>query len=248
VLCSLGTPIATPGFHKASYLFPIGQLVAWQDAKKTYTIFMSISAVKLSDAGNAASDGAATGEDEADAGPPPPPQEKPLFTVTAVKGDVSPPESGDLKELGSAAVELATSHISPDDVCNELFLLQKLAQTLPKPSADESAAVPAPEAQGDADKGNADAAAEKHEKQLARLKGNAELSKVLQEAPLPPVRWPRLLFGLSHAAVLTKLEGHPAVEHCTDYTYVEVSSLSLETIKHVVHTSHLVHRVKNLTS
>lgn len=251
-LCRLGTPIATPGFHRASYLYPPGMLVAWQDAKKTVTIFTSIATVRTAGtAGTAAADeqmdtgDAGDAETDGDAGPPRP-QEKPLFTVTAVRGDVKPPEAGTLADaFGDAAIELATSNSTPDDVCNELFALQKLAKTLPRPSDDgESASPPAAEAAaageavpvaaaaataaaaGDkglgSSKGEKQEVAEKRERQLATLNGDPKLLALLQELSLPPVRWPRLLFGLSHAAVLTKLEGHEAVEHCMEYMYVEV--------------------------
>ena len=235
----MGTPVATPGFHKASYLYPPGMLVAWQDARKTVTIFTSISSE--STAGSTAAEATAAAvvkadkEQEADDGPPPPPQERPVFTVTAVRGDVEVPEEGTLREaFGDAAVVLASSHATPDDACNELFALAKLAKTLPKASAGATAPAAAPAA-ADAAAAAASAAAvgdagdkgEKQERQLATLRGDAALLAVLQEVPLPPVRWPRLLFGLSHAAVLTKLEGHDAVEHCTEYMYVEVSLLTL---------------------
>lgn len=166
---------------------------------------------------------AADSEADGDAGPPAPPAQKPVFTVTAVRGDVTPAESGSIKELyGDDAIELASSHSSPDDVCNELFSLHKLARTLPEGSSTPPGGGKDTQTATAGASGAKDAGEEHHEQQLAALQGNPLLLAVLQEVPMPPVRWPRLLFGLSHAAVLTKLEGHPEVQHCNEYTYVEV--------------------------
>ena len=115
--CRLGAPVTTPGFHKASYLYPPGMLTTWQDARKTVTIFTSIEAVSTADTAAAAATAAAVvtaeKEQEADDGPPAPPHERPLFTVTAVRWDAEVPETGTLKEaFGTAAVELSLIHIS----------------------------------------------------------------------------------------------------------------------------------------
>jgi hypothetical protein len=220
----MGTPIATPGFHSALCLYPPGTLVSWQDNKKTVTVYFSITTFK--EPGPAALD-RAQGDKNADTGPPDSPRVKPRFAVTAIKGLNDPrlPQGfkGRLMDhLGEGGVELCCSHTSPWDAVTELFSLQKLAKTLPSAHNRDSRQPGSPTRA--ASRPNDSPLAEWHAKQLTRLKENAKLLGMLQEIPLPPVRWPRLLFGLSTVSVLAKLEGHQAVENCHEYLYVEVRS------------------------
>lgn len=195
--------IADPGFHRTNIMYPPGMLAAWQDEKKSFTIFFSISTTSAAPVAPAGD-----GEQEADAGPPPAPHKVPLFTITAVRGDKKPQSRGTIKDtFGADAIELARSTESPDDALKELFAIQQLATTVDVANHNKN--------------GGADD--QETAKRLVALKGSPALVKVLQEVPLPAVRMPQLLFGLSDCLVLAKLEGDDAVEHCEQYWYVEVS-------------------------
>lgn len=160
----------------------------------------------------------------------------PKFAITAVRGAPQfvhgAPVAESFKTL-TDPVEVACSQISPDDACSKFFATQELANMLIEPGTTangtdwESAAV-----QSTAQRAlDAHAAGLKPEGvtelRLLRLMQEPSLRSMLRDLPTNIMRWPRLLFGLSHIPVLKLLEGFPIVERCSMYKYVQVCESTL---------------------
>lgn len=222
----LGTPVATPGFHTSTCMYPTETLVSWRDVKRTCTIFFCITsysapvATPTAAAAGCASTSAAAAVET---------YEVPLFTITAVCGNVNPPQTGTVSEalrsFGSEAVEVSRSFQSPEEACTKLFALHELAEALYAPNgpcdAQSAAVIEAADAAV-----AAQAAGESMEGMtefyLLLLRGDEKLLRTLQQLPMVPMRCPCLLFGLSEIPVMMLLEGHEAVEHCLHYKYAQV--------------------------
>ena len=236
----LGTPVATPGFHHTTALFPPETLASWQDREKSFTVFFSITSTTWDihdsagtaraahDAGYATSSTATNSKADTAT------YDAPQFKIMAVRGDVTPPDTGTVTEalasFGSDAVELACSYRGPEEACCNLFSMQELALALQEDRvhrdpgcaaiAVAADACVAAKAAGDI----TEAEASVTELRLLQLKENRRLLTTLQGIPACMVQFPRLLFGLSEVKVLTWLEGQEQVEHCATYKYVQVRS------------------------
>ena len=219
--CRLGAPVATPGFHNSTTLFPPETLSSWRDPQKSFTLFFSITATPVDCPTAAAHEGSTAATCEV-----------PRFTITAVPGNVPPPASGTVQEalgsFSSNAVEVACSYVGPEDACGNLFSTQELAQALRECNTrvdPEAAAIAAAADACVAAKAVGELTASEAtvtEGRLLQLRENHQLLATLQRLPTSMPRCPKFLFGLSEIAVLKVLEGQPQVENCVKYKYVQV--------------------------
>lgn len=191
------------GFMKPMHLSPVGLLSWWKDETKSFTLIFSIGKAECKQ--SAATDKSAQ------------PRIQPLFKIAAVKGDAKAPRANEsIKQANPMLVLLVMSSVSPSDALKELVSKQELAKALQK---DPNFKIQPPAS-------DCIASTQKWYKQrqahLQQLRDIPSLFQMLCELPLPPVRWPKLLFGLSQPAVLAALEAQDVVEKSTEYQYVEV--------------------------
>lgn len=150
--------------------------------------------------------------------------EKPVFTVTAVRGDAGVP--ADTDSLSTSAQVLVSTFEGPDAAWQEVVALQAVAQSLPSQSGAEAGSAEKLGTTGAQKAGSAAAAVgeqgDADAERKAVLRSRPELLAMLQEVELPAMHWGRHLFGLTDVPLLQMLEGQDAVEQCSDYTYVEV--------------------------
>jgi hypothetical protein len=117
----------------------------------------------------------------------------------------------------------------PDTAWRELFLLQKIAHTLPcvTPAQNATAdgataptpaplAPPQPRMAGGTD-----------EEREAALKADAGLCALLQSVSLPLAHWGTLLFGLADVRTLQLLEALPRAQEAAKYSFAEVCAHGL---------------------
>jgi hypothetical protein len=236
----LGTPVDTPGFHRENLLYPPETLTAWQPLDKAFTLFFSITSCPAAADTPAACTPwhpSSTLHPTMDASQQPVGQTSrvvdiPMFTVTAMRGNITPPPHSEiptvkdvLVNFGKDAFVVSQSSRDPEEACAHFFELYELADSLDSPFRP-----PDPDSEAISD--SADDATRQQEgaqrveslasRHLLRLKEDRRLLSILQELPEVAMRWPAWLFGLSNTVVCRMLEGHDAVERCEHYQYVQV--------------------------